>query len=1110
MSKTQQLVYPTYSFQKQQFIVPQQGISIEQVLNNISKDKQKINASIQALLQAAVQYFVPSNLNNLLFAMTQSNEVYDLNIKPLNYFINILYLQQIIQTQFKLLNERSYDHEYTIQLSFILVNEDFDKLASYIEQNLGKIKNKDKTLHDQFQQLLLSIQAKQDFVISFDIEQIISKTTGVYTFNCIKNTMKYNLNRLSENLYIATQFMKSEYFLNYVQKVKVNIQALSPQVSQFQPQIPDIQLLTDVANEILRISGIPLDNSVQLIKLLAIRELGQDLTFFKDGYYTLVTPQQLVILLIDTRDKKQQFKNPNSYSLIYINQQPFYQLFFDIPKDFEPVSQLSQYHQRLMISFLEYLQKVSEDYYDSIPHRVLFIHSFSTNNILVKIPAEADKSCEFLIPAVPLGRIELQDLPPLLLFIHSNLKMDYVMQFILMQVISAGLLLVEPLSSQVEQVIQLGEVLGEDANKYKHMLSLTDKIVTLIKLISRSAQTPQLLYFCVSKNNIMNEQILAIFTILKCGFLSLKHLTLKKVLEFQLNHYEFIRFDRQTIWQTFLQHMQIFVKPDTQSVLKSPIDQLPLRDYLCKKMPNLVAFLESYELPYFGNTEKPAELCGQSSTSTLIGDLKPELAKNRLIALIHELQHHPRHSYLSEIDSDIPFLPQILADATSITPLSAAIRFHYKNQQGVDAGGMWRTTLTILFDDLLSELPITNDVLFEIKKAEKFGNRDLHFDELNEDNPNSPSLLKVINLNQKTILVPHYNGYNCQTSSSIYPRLTDKRSCLYYLGRIFSFCLIYSGRMPDFLHQNFWKSLVGGRLFFDDEVIRKYQSRYETDPMFKINGTKPYQELLYPLTMEEIQTYYKEYYQIWMTASKGEETDLDMLGVHPKIVEELQKQGINLGVQDNIKKYAKLAFKQLSSGQSLGKAYSEFRNGFRHPFATSMVTPVALELQVMAQQIDICFDIISWQDLSELMTFVPADEEYINREEIVSSLISRNIAQIELEQELVDEKIKILNSFKKLLTDSQFFSHKELLEFVFASTGQRSLRGTELTFMFIKPSKENKLANGQYERRLIQFHTCFNQADIPLGYSLQLSEDELKDYIKTCVSSALENGFAIM
>ena len=36
--------------------------------------------------------------------------------------------------------------------------------------------------------------------------------------------------------------------------------------------------------------------------------------------------------------------------------------------------------------------------------------------------------------------------------------------------------------------------------------------------------------------------------------------------------------------------------------------------------------------------------------------------------------------------------------------------------------------------------------------------------------------------------------------------------------------------------------------------------------MFKINGTKKFAELLYPLSISDMKTFYKEYYDIWETA----------------------------------------------------------------------------------------------------------------------------------------------------------------------------------------------------------------------------------------------------
>ena len=106
------------------------------------------------------------------------------------------------------------------------------------------------------------------------------------------------------------------------------------------------------------------------------------------------------------------------------------------------------------------------------------------------------------------------------------------------------------------------------------------------------------------------------------------------------------------------------------------------------------------------------------------------------------------------------------------------------------------------------------------------------------------------------MLIPHYNGYNCQRNSYIYPRLTDKRSCLYYLGRLFSFCLVYYAKVPNFMHDNFWKAVVGGRLYFDDELIKANQMLYDLDPMLKTNGTKGFTDLLYPLAVNDVKTFY--------------------------------------------------------------------------------------------------------------------------------------------------------------------------------------------------------------------------------------------------------------
>ena len=416
---------------------------------------------------------------------------------------------------------------------------------------------------------------------------------------------------------------------------------------------------------------------------------------------------------------------------------------------------------------------------------------------------------------------------------------------------------------------------------------------------------------------------------------------------------------------------------------------------------------------------------------------------------------------------------------------------------------MWRQTLSIMFDNLLGESEITNEVLYKIKENSKFGKRDLKFEELNKNNPNKPSLLKAVNLKTDTVLVPHYNGYVCRTSSSVYPRLTDKRSCLYYFGRIVAFCLIYSGKMPNFLHENFWKSLVGGRLYFDDEVTERYHDQIAQDPMFKINGTKPLSQLYYPLTPQQLDQYYHEYVEIWKMCARGQVTDVDFLGLPQQTLDEIASSNIDLRQPQILRRYAHRALLDMQSGQAFAKAYSEFRNGFRHPFATSMAMAVyQQELLTIAVAIDRCLDQISAGELEEILTFNPRDEEYMNRETVVQHLFQRNVQRIRLEQEAPEAQLAALEKIVQALLNKATVTHAQLLDLVFACTGARTVTGTEIFVHFDKP-RPGDVQDGRPVKRFIQFHTCFNQMDVPLSYCSSLTPDEVAGYLNECVTLAL-------
>ena len=71
--------------------------------------------------------------------------------------------------------------------------------------------------------------------------------------------------------------------------------------------------------------------------------------------------------------------------------------------------------------------------------------------------------------------------------------------------------------------------------------------------------------------------------------------------------------------------------------------------------------------------------------------------------------------------------------------------------------------------------------------------------------------------------------------------------------------------------------------------------------------------------------------------------------------------------------------------------------------------------------------------------------------------------------------LKIMDVF----SDEKLLSHCDVLNFVYCATGARALRDIELTLRLSFDLDS--------ERRLLQFHTCFNTIDIPVTYFLTLS-----------------------
>ncbi|CAL5971952.1 Conserved_hypothetical protein [Hexamita inflata] len=1063
-------------------------IIAEDILGMMISQQQLALQHVQTLLDEYTSNVIPDRFNDLLLAVTTSQEVYDIFSSTIKYFQNLLMLKDMLQNQ-----KKSSGETITLeQIAIYANNLDFDQLQQRFKDAKIKYSSSSNQKLSRFLELLTSIQNKSSF-------KFVAGTKGDLLFATKTKDCDINFDHLQP------MFKYQDDLVQTLSHVIRRDEANPEDQIQIQHFVENNKSELDMTEEqglrqtprefflrVLQRQNIKVQQEVIYLKALIMKAIGVDVV----DSVSILTPSQLSCCFVQQTD----FQLPHTVTPFFLNKQLYYQCKFDLT-GFVPL-----YQQTVKDDFMLNLTSqliVFNKYYNSTTHRLLLFPNFNCTNIYIQEKTVNDKATyTFKFLGVPTNLFQFGAEK---MFIYQNMKLEYCYQYMIVDITAQCLILSDQLSNHVDHFTKLAHTIGEDLVHIKYMQTVLQPKDYLRYLLVKCQQSAHFLYFCVTKHNVMSEMILSIFTILKSGFLRLQHSSFTKFVSFQMNYYEFIHYDRQTVWQVLLQHVQAYYKkPENDSqVLITHRDQ-KIRQYLTSQMPIIGSFFEDEQLSFNQDQDyKPL------ASSAITNDVDEVNAKNCLIALVHELQHIPRHGYASEIDTAVSFLPQILADSTSISPLCSSIRFHYKEQQGIDAGGMWRQTLSMMFNDLLGEAEISNEVLQKIKDAGKFGKRDLKFTELNKGNPNSPSLLKAINFNTHTILVPHYNGYVCRTSSSVYPRLTDKRSCLYYFGRIVAFCLIYSGKMPNFLHENFWKALVGGRLYFDEEVTEKYKEQMERDQMFKINGTKPLSQLYYELTEQEAETFYKPYTEIWKMAQQPN-MEVDFLGLHAETLNEIQQGSVQLTNPAHLKRYAQKAVAEMKSGAAFAKSYSEFRNGFRHPFATSMATPINQpELLEMARMIDKCLEVITFKDLEAILTFDPHNEEYVNRQTIVENLFRRNVQRIQME---IDESNLMLICLEHIVSsymDKDSFSHKQLLDMVYACTGARTLAGTEITVSFVKAGPQD-IVQGKPVKRYIQFHTCFNQMDVPLLYVSTLKSDELAIYLEECVNLALQNGFAMM
>lgn len=104
----------------------------------------------------------------------------------------------------------------------------------------------------------------------------------------------------------------------------------------------------------------------------------------------------------------------------------------------------------------------------------------------------------------------------------------------------------------------------------------------------------------------------------------------------------------------------------------------------------------------------------------------------------------------------------------------------------------------------------------------------------------------------------------------------------------------------------------------------------------------------------------------------GEIVDIDMLNMHDFAIRQVEKTGLKISENvEDLKKYAEQMISDIKSGAAFTKTYLEIRNGFRHPFGTCMLANDHEGSRFYANELDKCFEVISFKDLIEVITYNP-------------------------------------------------------------------------------------------------------------------------------------------
>ncbi|TNJ27398.1 hypothetical protein GMRT_11274 [Giardia muris] len=454
---------------------------------------------------------------------------------------------------------------------------------------------------------------------------------------------------------------------------------------------------------------------------------------------------------------------------------------------------------------------------------------------------------------------------------------------------------------------------------------------------------------------------------------------------------------------------------------------------------------------------------------------------------------HRKHRMPSTVHQKT-VLKDLLEACVKATPTAHTVSLTFENDPGIDGGGIFRSMISQCFQELLQGEKI-NDIPILATADDK--------------------------------LVPLFQGFIPISSAEVLPRLSAKRSAIYYLGRLVAFAMVFNVKFPSVFDDRLLRSLIGGRLYLDAEVMKKYEREAREDKMFTINGTPV--DLLIPLSSEDYRRLYKGHddlflHAIDMMVAEGIKLkklnpkafrggDVNTKVRELKVAPDYPIDGIidTLAIpdwviqtrklsnsKDSILRWVIAGINGIRSGEAFKKTLSEFRNGFRQPFGTTMCAQIDERIKETCRMIDVALSEISLEDFKDMFLA----EMRIDQKRLARALVPHLTSDpLEHFQTVVNrgrrnarQEVEHVTSLLRDVIKTKM-PHQELSDFLFTATGSRYIPTDNI---HIKVHSDGPF---------VIFHTCNNLVELP--YNLQ-SVDELYKILRFSIYEALKGGFGLV